>query len=128
MPKRAPKKADDKPKVEKEVKKKKVDKPKKEPVKKKAPVVKKEPEEKEPVKKSLISNKNVREKKVEPEKIGPSKTKRFGEDKYDKISEKAGAEKFREMGQKVQNGTHQWAYYAIETDSGIGYHYYLKKN
>ncbi len=123
MPKRAPKKADDKPKVEKEVKK--VDKPKKEPVKKKAPVVKKEPEDKEPVKKSLISNKNVREKKVEPEKIGPSKTKRFGEDKYDKISEKAGAEKFREMGQKVQNGTHQWAYFS-ELD-GVGYHYYLRK-
>lgn len=116
MPKKAPKKAtDEKPKVSPP---KKVEKPK---------VVKKTTEKKAPPKKALITNTNVRPKEVVVEKIGPSKTKRFGEDKYDKLSEKAGAEKFREMGQKIQNGTHQWAYYAIETDSGIGYHYYLKK-
>ncbi len=81
-----------------------------------------------PPKKNLITNTNIRPKEIPIEKIGPSKTKRFGEDKYEKISEKASAEKFREMGQKVQNGTHEWAYFAVENDSGLGYHYYLKKN
>ena len=78
-----------------------------------------------PPKKNLITNTNIRPKEIPIEKIGPSKTKRFGEDKYEKISEKASAEKFREMGQKVQNGTHEWAYYT-QLD-GVGYHYYLIK-
>lgn len=121
MPKKAPKKAtEEKPKV---VPVKKVEEQPK--------VVKKTTEKKDkkvtvvPPRKAIITNTSVRPKEVVPEKIGPSKTKRFAEDKYDKISEKAGAEKFREMGQKVQNGTHQWAYYTQNSD-GIGYHYYLR--
>lgn len=60
------------------------------------------------------------------DRIGPSKGKKFSDSSYDRISEKAGIEKFKEMSQKIQNGTHQWAFFAIDGD--IGYHYYLKIN
>lgn len=57
------------------------------------------------------------------DRIGPSKTKRFSDDKYIRISEKAKIDKFKEMSQKIQDGLVQWAYYAI--DGEIGYHHYL---
>jgi hypothetical protein len=41
-----------------------------------------------------------------------------------RISENAKAERFVEMGKKVQNREVVWAYYAI--DGRVGYHYYKK--
>lgn len=60
------------------------------------------------------------------DRVGPSKGKKFSDSSYDRISEKAGIDKFKEMSQKIQNGTHQWAFYAV--DNEVGYHYYLKIN
>lgn len=46
------------------------------------------------------------------------------ESKYIRVSQKAGSEKFNEIGQKVQKGLLRKSYSAI--DNGIIYHYYLK--
>jgi hypothetical protein len=43
---------------------------------------------------------------------------------YVKVPGNAKENRFNEIGQKVQNGELQWAYYAIEND--IGYHFYRK--
>ena len=56
------------------------------------------------------------------ERIGPSKGKKLSEDKYIRLSENSNIEKFKEMSDKIQNKTHEWAYYAIDGDKG--YHYY----
>lgn len=44
--------------------------------------------------------------------------------KYIRISERAGSDKFKEMGEKVQKGLYKQAYCAI--DNNILYYYYLK--
>ena len=43
---------------------------------------------------------------------------------YVRVSENSRNTKFNEVGQKVQSGELQWAYYAI--DGNVGYHYYRK--
>jgi len=60
------------------------------------------------------------------DRIGPAKTKRFSDDKYVRLSENSSVEKFKEMSDKVQDGSLQWAYYALDGD--IGYHYYIILN
>ena len=58
------------------------------------------------------------------ERIGPSKTKRFKEDRYVKISTNASKEDFYDVGRRVQDGTLQWAFFA-KTSEDESYHYYL---
>ena len=43
---------------------------------------------------------------------------------YVKVPGNAKENRFNEIGQKVQSGELQWAYYAVEND--IGYHFYRK--
>jgi len=58
------------------------------------------------------------------ERVGPAKAKKLSEDKYIRVAENAGMEKFKEMSDRIQNKSLQWAFYAIDND--IGYHYYLE--
>ena len=57
------------------------------------------------------------------DRIGPAKGKKFSEIKYIRICEDEGIEKFKEMSDRIQNKSIQWAFYAIDNDKG--YHYYL---
>lgn len=75
-----------------------------------------------PIKK--VSNIDEEPKKVPvAQRIGPAKTKNIIDAKYIRIPTDADIEKFKEMSQRIQNGSIQWAYYAIDGDKG--YHYYL---
>lgn len=58
------------------------------------------------------------------ERVGPSKTKRFKEDRYVKISTTASKDDFSLVGRRVQNGELQWAFYTT-TNENEGIHYYL---
>lgn len=63
------------------------------------------------------------------DRVGPAKDKRFSEDKYVRISDDSGVEKFKEMSDAIQKGELRWAFYAIDGEKDgnlIGYHYYLK--
>jgi hypothetical protein len=65
-------------------------------------------------------------KKKSTVKVGTTKTVTKGrkQAEYVRVSENAKSTRFHEMGQKVQAGELQWAYYAI--DGNVGYHYYKK--
>lgn len=58
------------------------------------------------------------------ERVGPTKTKRFKEDRYVKVSADASQEDFTLIGKRVQNGELQWAFYAV-TNEDQACHYYL---
>lgn len=87
---------------------------------------------KEPVKKKttartpkkVVSNVNEDTKQVPvAQRVGPAKTKNISDANYIRIPSDADIEKFKEMSQRIQNGSLQWAYFAIDGDKG--YHYYL---
>lgn len=86
---------------------------------------------KENVKKEIVNRtpkkqvSNIEDTKQVPvaDRIGPAKTKNISDAKYIRISTDADIEEFKEMSQRIQNRSIQWAYYAIDGDKG--YHYYL---
>lgn len=63
-------------------------------------------------------------KKSNPVKPPIPKNKPVGvkEYKYVRVSEKAGQEKFKEMGERILNKELVWGYFAI--DGNVSYHYY----
>ena len=96
------------------------------------PTTKKSPAKKTTTRKTVTSKKpttrkGVRSKKVVKEVVqikGGNEVVRKLQYEYIRLAENANKAKFNEMGQKVQNGEVQWAYYAVDGD--IGYHYYRK--
>ena len=87
---------------------------------------------KTPAKKSVSTTKKVgttrkpATKKKVTVKARTTKTVTKGRKQFEyvRVSENAKSSRFHEMGQKVQAGELQWAYYAI--DGNVGYHYYKK--
>jgi hypothetical protein len=55
-----------------------------------------------------------------------SKTIKFDNKKYVRISETESQEKFRELGERVSRKELKWIYYTIENN--VGTHYYLILN
>lgn len=87
----------------------------------KAKVIKREPVKRTP--KKEVSKIEVTKNVPVSERIGPAKTKRMAEDKYIRVASDADIEKFKEMSQRIQSGSIQWAYFAVDGDKT--YHYYL---
>jgi hypothetical protein len=82
---------------------------------------------KAPLKVKLNLPKELKEKEeIKTTRKKPIKNEKNISDNYIRVSENAKNEKFVEMGERVQRGELQWAYYAI--DGNVGYHYYKKLN
>lgn len=86
----------------------------------------KKPAPKRPDPTVVITTEPVEEKIPIMERVGPTKTKRFKEERYVKISATASSEDFANVGRRVQNRDLQWAFYAVNNDEG--FHYYLDLN
>lgn len=56
-------------------------------------------------------------------KAGDEKLKRFDSKRYVRISSDEPAEKFKELGERVQKKELKWSYFT--TENSIGMHYYL---
>lgn len=83
--------------------------------------VKKEPANRTP--KQEVSKVEITKNIPVAERIGPAKTKNVTDATYIRVSSDADIEKFKEMAGRIQNGTLQWAYFAVDGEKS--YHYYL---
>jgi len=101
---------------------------KKSPAKKtttsKPTTTKKSPAKKTTTTKRVVNNKTISKGIITPKTDNSGNTTRKLQYEYIRLAENANKAKFNEMGQKVQSGEVQWAYYAVDDD--IGYHYYRK--
>ena len=95
----------------------------KKPTTKKSPV-KKTTTTKSGTTKRVVNNKTISKGIITPKTDNSGNTTRKLQYEYIRLAENANKAKFNEMGQKVQSGEVQWAYYAVDDD--IGYHYYRK--